>query len=170
MPRKELERLYLKLQKHISAMNQEQEAICNKLTRYSDGKKLKGNELVGWLGEIYGKLFLGGTLVSDDLEHDFVTKDGKRVSVKARKGNKSGWKRTSAIPRIEGTSCPSHLMFVHLDDDYSVDRIWLYKWQCLRNSGRFKEHIVRGSRRSFYFEVHPESDIKYLIYTRTKGQ
>ena len=166
---KEAKQLYLELQPHIRAMNQEQDTIRSKLTRYADSKTLKGNELVGWLGEIYGKLFLDGTLVSDNFEHDFVTKDKKRVAVKARRGTRSGWKRTSAIPKIIGSGCPTHLMFVHINDDYSIDMMWLYKWQYLRNSGRFKEHIVRGSRRSFYFEVNPESDSEYLIYKRTKG-
>lgn len=169
MSQKEPEKLYLELRKHIYAMNQEQEVIHDKLTRYADGKKLKGNEFVGWLGEIYGKLFLDGILVSDKFEHDFITKDKKRIAVKARRGTRSGWKRTSAIPKIIGSGCPTHLMFVHLNDDYAIDRMWLYKWQYLRNSGRFKEHIVRGSRRSFYFEVNPESDSEYLIYNRTKG-
>ncbi len=79
-----------------------QKEIHEKLSLRADGKKLKGNELVGWLGEIYGKLFFNGTLVDDREEHDFVSKGGLRVSVKTRKGWNSGWKQTSAIPKIEG--------------------------------------------------------------------
>lgn len=164
-----MEKLHLDIHNHLCAIATEQRIIREQLMQYSDGKVLKGDELVGWLGEIYGKLFLDGRLVSDDLEHDLITKDRKRVSVKARKGNKSKWNRTSAIPRVEGIGCPSHLMFIHLNDDYSVDRIWLYPWQDLQKSGRFKEHIVRGSRRSFYFEVSPESDGKYLKYEKMRG-
>lgn len=67
-----------------------QSTIRNKLTAYADGKTLKGNELVGWLGEIYGKLLLDGTLVHDREEHDFVCADGSRVSVKTRKGFGTG--------------------------------------------------------------------------------
>ena len=89
-----------------------------------------------------------------------------RISVKARKGKAKGWNRTSDIPKIEGAACPTNLMFVHLNDDYSVDRIWLYPWEDLRKSGWFKEHIVRGSRRSFFFQVNLGSDEKYLIYER----
>jgi len=33
-------------------------------------KTLKGNELVGWLGEIYTKIVLNGHLVDDSYEHD----------------------------------------------------------------------------------------------------
>ncbi len=98
-----------------------QTEIREKVSAHADGKTLKGNELVGWLGEIYGKLLFNGTLVSDREEHDFVTNDGWRVSVKARKGWKSGWKQTRAIPKIEGDECPTHLLFVHLNDDYSID-------------------------------------------------
>ena len=166
MSRKELEQLELELQKHFTAIKEEQTAIHKKLSRYANGKNLKGDEFVGWLGEIYGKLILDGTLVSDDLEHDFETKNGMQISVKARKGKATGWNRTSAIPKINGADCPTHLMFVHLNDDYSVDKIWLYPWEGLRKSGRFKEHIVRGSRRSFFFQVNVRSDEKYLIYRR----
>ena len=47
-----------------------QNQIREKLSGYADGKHLKGNELVGWLGEIYGKLLLDGKLVHDREEHD----------------------------------------------------------------------------------------------------
>ena len=50
-----------------------QKEIREKVSVHADGKNLKGNELVGWLGEIYGKLLFDGTLVSDREEHDFVT-------------------------------------------------------------------------------------------------
>lgn len=33
-----------------------QKKIREKVSVHADGKNLKGNELVGWLGEIYGKL------------------------------------------------------------------------------------------------------------------
>jgi hypothetical protein len=164
MSQQELEQLESELQKHFSAIKQERTAIKQKLSPYANGKNLKGDEFVGWLGEIYGKLLLDGTLVSDDLEHDFKTKDGWRISVKARKGKAKGWNRTSAIPKIEDDDCPTHLMFVALNNNYSVDKIWLYPWEDLRKSGRFKKHIVRGSQRSFFFQVSPISDKKYLIY------
>ena len=94
-----------------------QSQIHQKLSSYADGKTLKGNELVGWLGEIYGKLLLDGKLVNDSEEHDLVTPAGWRVSVKTRKGFKSGWRQSSAIPKIEGQECPTHLLFAHLNDD-----------------------------------------------------
>lgn len=164
MSREELEQLESELERHFTAIKQTQTDIRQKLSQYANGKKLKGDEIVGWLGEVYGKLLIGGTLVLDNLEHDFDTDDGRRISVKARKGRAKGWNRTSAISKIEGTDCPTHLMFVSLKDDYFVDRIWLYPWEDLRKSGRFIEHIVRGIRRSFIFLVDVGSDKKYLIY------
>ena len=140
-------------------------AIRTKIQPYADGKTLKGNELVAWLGEVYGKLLLNGTLVDDSEEHDFITMDGRRVSVKARKGYNPGWQRTSAIPKIEGHDCPTHLMFVHLNDDYSIDRIWLFPWEVILSKDRFKKHTVRGSHRSFIFNVDETRDKAYVVLT-----
>ncbi|MGH9822345.1 MAG: hypothetical protein ACREDR_03725 [Blastocatellia bacterium] len=47
-----------------------QEEIRDKLLCYADGKYPKGDELVGWLGEIYGKLLCDGVLVDDSVDHD----------------------------------------------------------------------------------------------------
>jgi hypothetical protein len=143
-----------------------QTEIQNRLVSEADGKILKGNELVGWLGEIYGKILLGGKLVSDREEHDFVCPNGQRVSVKTRKGWGSGWKQTSAIPKIEGEECPTDLMFVHLNDDYSIDRVWIYPWERLIQERRFASHVVRGQHRSFIFRVDERRDDKHLIYGR----
>ncbi len=141
-----------------------QKKIQEKLQEYSDGKVLKGNELVGWLGEIYTKILFNGLMVDDSHEHDVETDDNLRISVKTRKGRNSGWTRTSAIPKIEGSDCPTHLMFVHLNDDYSVADMWLYPWQEILDAGRFRKHIVRGNFRSFYMSVIPSADDKYKIY------
>lgn len=144
-----------------------QARIREKLSAHADGKALKGNELVGWLGEIYGKLLLDGELVSDREEHDFECTDGTRVSVKTRKGRGTGWKRTSAIPKLDGHQCPTHLMFVHLNDDYSIDRIWLFPWSDLSTNGRLKNHNVRGLHRSFIFTLDERKDKPYVIYGKT---
>lgn len=141
-----------------------QDKIREKLSDYADGKRLKGNELVGWLGEIYGKLLLDGKLVHDREEHDFVCTDGALVSVKTRKGFGTGWQRTSAIPKLDGPQCPTHLLFVHLHDDYSIDRIWLFPWSVLVTKERFKSHTVRGSHRSFIFTLDEKKDKAHIIY------
>ena len=120
-----------------------QQSIKEKLIRYCDNKTLKGNEIVGWLGEIYGKLLFQGTMVDDSYEHDIETVDRKRISIKTRKGWNSGWTQSSAIPKIVGDDCPTHLLFVHLNDDFSIDGIWLFSWDFLTKNDRFKKHIVR---------------------------
>ena len=160
---------------NVSALEQEcgrlftelaalQNKIRVKLSDYADGKTLKGNELVGWLGEIYGKLLMDGTLVHDREEHDFVCANGWRVSVKTRKGLGTGWQRTSAIPKLDGQHCPTHLLFVHLRDDYSIDRIWRFPWADLVAKERFKSHNVRGAHRSFIFTLDEKKDKAYVVY------
>jgi hypothetical protein len=141
-----------------------QNKIRDRLFVHANGKNLKGNELVGWLGEIYGTLLFDGELVNDREEHDFISSDGHRISVKTRKGWGNGWKKTSAIPRIEGIDCPTHLLFVHLDDNYSIDKIWLFEWLQLLNADRFKKHIVRGQHRSFIFAIDEKNDAANLVY------
>jgi len=145
-----------------------QNKIREKVAFYADGKNLKGNELVGWLGEIYGKLLFDGTLVDDREEHDLVSGNGFRVSVKTRKGWSSGWKQTSAIPKIEGNGCPTHLLFIHLNDDYSIDRMWLLEWSQIVAAERFKKHMVRGSQRSFIFAINEEKDKAHVVYSKNR--
>lgn len=141
-----------------------QKEIHSELVHYSDNKVLKGNEIVGWLGEIYGKLIFDGKMVDDSFEHDIETPDGKRISIKTRKGWNSGWRQTSAIPKIEGDNCPTHLLFVHLDDDYSIHGMWLFEWDYLLNNERFRKHMVRGNLRSFIFHLNEQKDEGFKIY------
>jgi hypothetical protein len=158
--------LELECQSLFSKLESLQNEIQKKLEAHADGKNLKGNELVGWLGEIYGKLFFDGKLVDDREEHDFVSSAGLHVSVKARKGWKNGWKRTSAIPTIKGDECPTHLLFVHLNDNYSVDRMWLLDWCTLVTAERFKKHNVRGEHRSFIFTINEVKDKEHVVYAK----
>jgi len=137
--------------------------IKQKLQKYADGKQLKGEEITGWLGEIYGKMILNGKLVPDEYDYDVETQD-KFVSIKARKGTSGSWQVSSIIPRIIGAECPTHLMFIQFTDDYLINKIWLFPWEYLRDSGRFIEKMVRGSRRGYYIRVKPSMDSDYLIY------
>lgn len=103
-------------------------------------------------------------LVDDSFEYDVLTPQGDKISVKCRKGFGNGWRATSAIPKIElSEDAPTHLMFVHLNNDYSIDRIWLYCWAELLEEGRFQVHHVRGDRRSYRFQVNEKTDIKNLL-------
>lgn len=144
-----------------------QDRIRQKLITYSDGKNLKGNEIVGWLGEIYGKVLFNGQLVSDREEHDLITPEKWRISVKARRGWGTNWKQTSAIPKIDSEDCPTHLLFVHLNDDYTVDRMWLFNWKTILSNTRFTDHIVRGIHRSYIFKLDEQIDKEFLVYSKT---
>jgi len=141
-----------------------QRNIQAKLEHYCDNKTLKGNEVVGWLGEIYGKLLFKGIMVDDSYEHDIETSEGKRISIKTRKGWKSGWTQSSAIPKIVGNDCPTHLLFVHLNDDYSIHGMWLFDWSFLTKNERFRKHMVRGNLRSYIFHLNETKDQDYKIF------
>lgn len=152
------------LQEEFDLLSQVQSQIKIVLQSYSDGKLLKGDEVVGWLGEVYAKLLLKGQLEIDDTkEWDVIAHDGRKVSVKARKGTGSNWKTSSAIPKIEGDDCPTHLMFIHLNNDYSIDRIWLFPWNYLLEGERFKEHKVHGEFRSYIFRLSEKKDAPFLF-------
>lgn len=138
-------------------------AIREKLQEQADGKLLKGDEIIGWLGEVYGKMLLKGRLVPDEYDYDIVAQD-MRVSVKARKGASAGWNITSLIPKIEGEDCPTHLMFMQFTDSYSLFRVWLFPWEDLYKNGRFIEKRVRSEHRGYYVRIKPARDRGYLIY------
>lgn len=138
--------------------------IREKLTNYSDEKSLKGYEIVGWLGEIYVKLLFDGHLVDDRQEHDVSTRKGWRISVKTRRGIGAGWKQSSPIPKFEGEGCPTHLAFVHLHDNYSLDRVWLFEWPHLCETTRFTAKNVRGKFRSYVFKLDETKDKEFVVY------
>lgn len=138
--------------------------IREKLANYADEKSLKGYEIVGWIGEIYVKLLFDGHLVDDRYEHDVETRTGWRISVKTRKGKGAGWKQSSPIPKFEGEGCPTHLAFVHLHDNYSLDRVWLFEWHQLCEATRFIGKNVRGKFRSYVFKLDETKDKEFVIY------
>ena len=142
-----------------------EQRIAELLKTYAPEKAFRSTDYVGALGEVYAKLRFGGRLVDDSHEHDLEDKDSRRVSVKARRGNKRGWEQTSAIPTIDGgEDGPDDLVFVSLHDDYTPRKIWRYEWADLLKAGRFKEHIVRKERRSFVFFVSEEKDAGNVCY------
>jgi len=162
---KDLVELSVNLKPDFKEIKDVIQRIKQRLQEHSDGKQLKGDEITGWLGEIYGKIILDGKLMPDNYDHDVETRD-KRVSVKARKGTSGNWQVTSIIPRIEGDGCPTHLMFLQFDDSYSLKRVWLFPWEDLRGKGRFLEKKVRGEHRGYYIRIEPLVDEDYLIYSQ----
>lgn len=130
------------------------------LANYSDGKNLKGDELVGWLGEIYAKIISDGKVIdTDDLDYDVIAGE-KRISVKARKGTKKGWNRSSNIPATKGEKDdPTHLMFLHLNEDYSLSGAWEFDWNWLQDNDRLKP-----KKNVFYFALSLSGDEGHRVY------
>ena len=160
MTQKELEELESELKGDLSNLWKAEKCIQEELEKRAKPKKLKKNDPVGGLGLIYGKLLKDGELDSGQ-SHEFKTKKGERILVKTRKGNAGDdWNKTGKISKIEGDDLPTHLMFVHFNDDYSLDKIWLFPWEYLKNSNRFKKN---KNKNSFFVKVD-KSDEKYLIY------
>ncbi len=123
-------------------------------------KTLKGDEVVGWLGEIYAAEILSGTLLANDEEADVKTPT-MRVSVKARKATSSNWPRTSDIHKIKGANC-THLIFLKFDKEYRLENVWLYPWEVVEE--RAKPHKSRGNNMGYYFRVKPRKDNNYKKY------
>lgn len=144
-------------------LSQIQHQIQEVASDHANGKKLKGNEIVAWLEEIYVKILFEGLLADEREEHDVHCEDGKRISVKTRKGLKA-WNRTSGIPRIQGDGIPTHLAFVHLFDSYALDRIWLFPWDDLLEKNRFHRKNVRGNQLDYYFMLNNRNDVQYVVY------
>lgn len=154
-----------RLMSQLAAIAVARNRIHETLRGLTNGKKLKGDEIVGWLGEVYGKFWFDGELVDDGLEHDLLTPDGRRISIKSRKGHV--WQETSAIPKIEGEGSPTHLLFLRFSDDYTVHTIWYHHWETLRLAGRFKVKRVRKEHRSYIFRVNQKLDNPAIIYQRS---
>ena len=134
------------------------------MQQYAAEKTFKGTEYVGTIGELYAKLLFGGVLVDESHEHDLVDLDGARLSVKTRRGRRRGWAKSGALPSIDSENGPTGLVFVNLNDDYTPRKIWRYDWQYLTQNGRFKEHVVRDSHRSFVFFVNESKDADFVCF------
>ena len=173
MPPRKIAYLISRNRTDFDIIKQATDRIRDRLShpQYSDGKNWKGDELVGWIGEVYGKLFWEdkfskkGKLVGEDFEYDLLS--GKdRVSIKTRKGSR--WQQSGAIPRVDGKGCPTHLMFIHLDGNHEPIEIWVYPWKELRKKKRFKKHMVRNEPRSYIFREKSTGDQDFMIYQKAK--
>lgn len=158
-----IQRLGASLASDLSGIADATRNIRARLQEHADGKLLKGDEITGWLGEVYGKLLVNGRLVSDEYDYDIMA-GNLRISVKARKGNAAGWNITSIIPKVEGEDCPTHLMFLQFASSYALFRVWLFPWDDLRRGQRFMEKKVRGEHRGYYVKINASRDSGYLIY------
>ena len=67
------------------------------------------------------------------------------------------------IRSVHGKNSPTHLLFVHLNNDYSIDRIWRFDWTYLDKKKRLREKKVRGVMIGWQFTVKDVRDKNYLI-------
>ncbi len=79
-----LQAIETELRGDLASLGRIQALIRNKLARYSDGKTLKGDEVVGWLGEIFVKTLYAGRMVEDSQEHDVETNDRLRIITRGK--------------------------------------------------------------------------------------
>ncbi len=108
------------------------------------------------------KLLFDGLLADETKSMMFIAKTSKLISVKTRKGQ-TGWSRSSGIPRTHGDDIPTHLAFVHLFENYALDRIWLFPWKDLIENNRFRKK-VRGNQLDYYFVLDERNDLKCVVY------
>ena len=80
-------------------------------------------------------------------------------------GTKGNWKVTSLIPNntIDNDS-PTHLIFVHLDDEYKVESVWSYPWEYLVNNNRLRPKSVKGVVRGYTLTVKVSLDKQFLVF------
>lgn len=187
---KKLSKTEMELKEELDELKKIQNKIKERVKELTGERKLKGDEIVGWLGELFCSTLVSGEItIEDNLEYDVIT-ESRRISVKTRKGNNPGWNKTSNISSKEiNESSPTHLMFVQLDEDFSVKRIWMYDWD--KNLvERFKPVNVKKNKKSestegnyfdsestnkkveendagiYYFRVDEKKDKEKLIYSK----
>lgn len=132
------------------------ESIRNELGKHADGKNLKGDEVVSWLGLIYSKMIYGNRLYAGQ-ENYFTDEDGKTYAVKSRKGNSGRWNETGLISEINGEN-PDYLVFMQFNENYKVINIWKYDWATLMNENRFLPKVVKRNRRAWTLTVDVDGD------------
>ena len=109
----------------IEYSRQENE-ITNILSQFSNGYN-RPRDIVAWLGEIYVIRFLGGNKQPINSPYSIITNVDDaiwRVKVTTRKGsNYSSWSESGAFNLNRDIT---HIAFVHLDDNYNLNSIWLF--------------------------------------------
>ena len=131
--------------------------------------KLKGGEVVGWLGELYAATVLDGEIVSDDKSYDVVVAASKeRVEVKTRRqpnDKSTSWKRSGVIS-VDEDDPPTHLVFVKLNKGYQLEKTYKFKFTELKELGRLKLAKSNGNQRGYYFTLAPSRQSQWIIYPK----
>ena len=145
----------------LDQLSAAEEALQGKVQQHWDGNVLRGADPVAWLGLVYAKCLLNGRLLVRDQRRFIQTEEGGKVYVKTRKGQSSGWNQTGTMSDLLADDHPTHLLFIHLHDNYQVSSMWLYPWEYLQNSDRLIS--VRGG--GFRMMVDEGRDRNYRVYT-----
>lgn len=186
------------IKQELKELQEINERIVKKLSEHVDERKLKGNEIVGSLGELYAKSFFDGQITKEDtLEYDVIA-DDKKISVKTRRktDTSNSWVRTSHISSNQITeNSPTHLLFVQLKDNYEVNRMWLYPWneelmsrfkrvggekgmplnndeipnKSFTEKTDIRKNDEKIAKNRYYFVVKPNIDIRFLKYSKKDG-
>jgi hypothetical protein len=127
---------------------------------------LKGNEVVGWIGELYAATVQGGEIKSDSESYDIVRENGKKVEVKTRRQSKDGstsWKRSGVIS-VDADNPPDYLIFVKLNKDYQLEEMYEFPWSYLKDEERLKEAKSNDNLKGYYIMLAPTIQGEYKVY------
>jgi|AntRauTorckE5430_2_1112549.scaffolds.fasta_scaffold11770_3 hypothetical protein len=133
----EVQRIGKELSPVLESLHQIHKTVHNAIKPYTDGFSLKGNETVGWLGEMYAFQFFGGKIEKDSLSYDLTVTDSagkvEKLEVKTRRVTVgSNWSTTGVIKLnqiandgkfsvdIGNDQNPTHLVFIKLYNNYSL--------------------------------------------------
>lgn len=148
------------------------EPLVEPLLAEGSNFSLKGNEVVGWLGELYAATLLGGEIESDDKSYDILVKGEaicERIEVKTRRQSSeksNSWKRSGVIS-VDEKDSPTHVVFVKLDKDYRLDEMYKFGWQYLEKEDRLKEAKSNENKRGYYIVLAPTKQEEWMIYPKT---
>ena len=131
--------------------------VLNILQPLSNGRPRNG-DIVAFYGEILVHELFGGIKQQNNNPFSIVANQNStefRIKVTTRVGNNIGWDESGKFLTNAGMT---HVAFVHLNDDYSVDRIWLYQIDFIIN-----RQIEKGDNK-IAFRIDEQNDANLLVF------
>jgi hypothetical protein len=172
----EVQRIGKELSPVLESLHQIHKTVHNAIKPYIDGFSLKGNETVGWLGEMYAFQLFGGKIEKDRLSYDLTVTDSageiERIEVKTRRVTaSSNWSKTGVIKLkriangskfsvdVDNNQNPTHLVFVKLYNNYSLAAIYKFSIKKLWEDNRLIESTPGKVFRGYTFTLSENTDI-----------
>ncbi|NJC27158.1 hypothetical protein [Neolewinella antarctica] len=158
MAKKEMEKAQSELKTVLNELYKIHDKVHKEIQKQAPKFKLKGNETVGWLGEIYTAKFYGGEIVKDESSYDVIVnedkEDEKRLEVKTRRRTSgSSWRNSGVIGFTKiGEVPPTHLIFVILKNNYTIESIYEFEWDDVSTT-RFRDSIVKKKVRGYFVRL-----------------